>query len=425
MEYPMKARQDFRSPVPQQLPANDNRPSAPVIPFPTSTVGKRVVAKSAQSFAGLAVKGLLRLNPWVRLAWTIWDIYDAYRVLKRGEDVPFHFVDNRWVVDCGGGGGTPHARWKACIPNALESPSEFGAREGVTAWQYPPGTTWYVTFRGPAHQEPGFPPGYMRFPISGVYHWNAVSVPPVAPPADYVPAHTEPPRVVPNPAMPRPVAPGRPYVPQVGVPPMPVVPPQLDPMALPIGDPLQPYKPLPWRLLPYRQPNPYRSPTEQPSWGPAPTPRPTLLEPAGPTLVFDPGQPVKIGAPPSLGRHGKGRGVKETKVKINRALAISLHVAGKVTETVDAVEALYDALPDDVKPHVGKYVKKTVLPQVKAKLVYQHFDRIDIEEAIINLVKNEIEDRVIGYFGNKAKEAAKKSRPHGDLPIGFGVGPGV
>lgn len=423
MEYPSNTpRQDFQSPRGLPLPANDNRPSAPVIPFPLKNIERSVGSKAARSFAGLGIKGLLRLNPYVRLAWTIYDVYQWYLQWRASQDVPFSFGGPNWSLFCGSGSGSPYGEWASCQA-VNTSQAQFAAKDGIIPWRHP-NTQWYATFRGPANDHPLFPT-IKQFNTLVVYRHNVNPGPTTAPAYTYVAPHTEPGRVVPNPAVNPSVPDGLPVVPEVGVPPMPLVPPQLDPFAVPVNFPMQPWKAMPWRLLPYRVPNPYRSPTEQPTWGPEPVPPPMAQEPAAPTVVYEPDGRVVIGAPPSLGRHGKGRGVKETKLRVNRAVALAIHYGGKATEAADAVDALYDALPDDVKPHVGRFVKKTVQPHVKAKLVYRHFDKIDWTEAIINLIKNEAEDRVIGYFGNKAKQAAKKSRPHGDLPIGFGTGPGL
>lgn len=421
MEYPTKARQDFQRPSPPPPPANDNRPSAPVIPFVPNGGKNRVAAKTARSFAGLTAKGLLRLNPWVRAIWTLYDVYQWYQQWKAAQDVPFSFGGPNWSVFCGSGSGSPYGDWASCQA-VNTSQALFAAKDGIIPWRHP-NTQWYATFRGPANDHPLFPT-IKQFRTVLVYRHNVNPGPATAPDYTYIEPYTAPPRVLPNPAVRTPSPSGTPVVTPIGVPDLPVVPPQLDPFALPVIAPLQPYRAVPYRLLPHRQPNPWRSPVEQPTWGPLPMPAPVVLEQAGPTLVFQ-GGGVKVGAPPSLGRHGKGRGVKEAKVKLTRAMAISIHVGGKLTEGVDAVDALYDALPDEVKPHIGRHVKKTVQPHIKAKLVYRHFDKIDVQEAIINLIENEIEDRVIGYFGNKAKQGAKISRPHGDLPIGFGTGPAL
>jgi len=255
-------------------------------------------------------------------------------------------------------------------------------------------------------------------------------------------------------------APGLLPLPNPGVLPEPVV----EPMDLPIGVPVPVPAPMPFPAIPWARPNPYRDPREQPQVGPGPTPTyrpgrivlprvapapwyiPTVPVPA--TTPLPAGQPVPGAVPtpavipinvPSLGSvtttlsprssfrrapetspiHARKRppsGVKERKVRIN--LRGALGVVGLVTESLDWLNALYDALPDEYK------VKGKRSNQIeRGQAVFDHFDKIDIAKAIQNLLINHIEDKVIGKLSQKAADAAV---PHlGQRPVGFQSGPGL
>ena len=99
--------------------------------------------------------------------------------------------------------------------------------------------------------------------------------------------------------------------------------------------------------------------------------------------------PVVVVAPPSVAppaRKPPGPGVKERKVRAKGAFAAlngALGVAAKVYEDAkfynDVLNAWYNALPD--------YLKKPGLrPDEKARLLYRHSDKIDVEKAIIGVL---------------------------------------
>lgn len=68
-------------------------------------------------------------------------------------------------------------------------------------------------------------------------------------------------------------------------------------------------------------------------------------------------------------------------------------LANGLGETADFVNAVYKALPRDVRPY------KRIGALEKASLVYKHFDRLDVQQALLNVVYNQIEDAIYGRIG--------------------------
>lgn len=205
------------------------------------------------------------------------------------------------------------------------------------------------------------------------------------------------------------------YSPAPLAPPVPLLPPGVDPLIRPpfSNEPLP--VPLPWRAIPYRVPNPARDPREQPRRGPGPRPRPRLPterdpmappvagEP-GPTIVVGPGTVTEGNPAPGARPHPPRRGEKEKKVRSGLPFLIR-HPVNAATEAKDFIDAVWEAIPwkDRIAYHEGKKVPRA---DQKARALYDLFDKIDWEEAIENIVENQIEDFVFG----KAGQLSKKSR---------------
>jgi hypothetical protein len=87
-----------------------------------------------------------------------------------------------------------------------------------------------------------------------------------------------------------------------------------------------------------------------------------------------------------------------------------------VTESLDVTNALYDALPDEFKP---KFRENQV---GKLKTLYRHLDKVDIAQAIQNLLINNAEDAILGRLGKGAGQLNEF-----DAPSGFGrtIGPAI
>lgn len=158
---------------------------------------------------------------------------------------------------------------------------------------------------------------------------------------------------------------------------------------------------------------------------------------------------------------------KEMKIKTTSGVWKVVNMAvGAATETADFLEAIWKALPDHPagtaayynnmthfrtgKPlpanagyyKSGHYLihtknkktgkieqiwvhRETPPPQVMAREIYDNLHLIDPKKALTNLALNGFEDYVFGKSGQALGEAAKQTRPHGDLPFGFGLGPAM
>lgn len=195
--------------------------------------------------------------------------------------------------------------------------------------------------------------------------------------------------------------PGRP--PRYVTPVSPVIPyPGLDPLILPIGVPTTWPQPVPYHLIPGWRQNPWRSPREQPQRGydvpgriQLPRPRP------------NPGFEVNTGvAPVPVAAHKyqpPGPGKKERKFTLRQSMGEGLYLTiGAITETLDVLDAFYDALPRHLRGR-GK-----LTPQQKAALVYRHFQHLDIAKVLENIATDQVEDFVIGRLARGAGKHSGK-----------------
>ena len=85
-----------------------------------------------------------------------------------------------------------------------------------------------------------------------------------------------------------------------------------------------------------------------------------------------------------------------------------------VTETIDVIDAFYDALPWYRR-------NKGDNPFDKAQKVYDHFEEIDLQLAIENLIINEIVDTTLGRVSQSIKPL---NRALG-RPVGVQSGPAL
>jgi hypothetical protein len=208
--------------------------------------------------------------------------------------------------------------------------------------------------------------------------------------------------------------------------------PSLDPLSIPIGRPIPVPRPLPFKLLPYRQPNPFRSPTEQTEFGnEVPSRAPfafpdvvfqpfTITFPdARPPLPFGLVQPVpRLGTPPSFAVAPAiqffpppvrnvatpavappSPGERERKGALQAGLARLAAFAYAVTEGLDVLDVLHDALPEQCQVPDGT-------PQEKALALYNCLDQLDLDAAIKGLILNAIEDAIVGRANQLGQDAA-------------------
>lgn len=290
------------------LPANDNfRPSS-----------------SNALRLGTALRGAGRLLPYVGIAITLWELFEAFNA-----DDPYGFTFNGpWSLDAQCGSQLPYDIAKAwrgtavmCATNQIKgSPNyEWGSFNSVPA-------SWTQLIRGNRHNVP-----LERYQT--VENWSRPADGKEAPLPDQV-------RVMPF---------GPPAVP--GFP--------------EISNPLIPQQ-LPSTDIPYSQiPNIPDSQFRETSYGEA-------SEPVAPP-VFHPGPP--------------GPGVTEKKLRTPYPVIVNI-----LTEGVDAIEAIWEAIPPEHR------FWRNPTPQGMVQDIYYNWDHIDWEQVVWNLVANEIEDRAIGAF---------------------------
>lgn len=123
----------------------------------------------------------------------------------------------------------------------------------------------------------------------------------------------------------------------------------------------------------------------------------------------------------------KTPGVKEKKTILNRAAhTLFARAVSSVTETADFITAVYEALPKKFRAHQrmkrhGKDPRLTV----KAQLIYDNFDDLNVEDVLTNLIKNEIEDRAIGKANKKLHKMSRRQYNMLKRMHGWSVGPAL
>lgn len=116
---------------------------------------------------------------------------------------------------------------------------------------------------------------------------------------------------------------------------------------------------------------------------------------------------------------------KERKVKSNvhpRSLIGLLY--GAVTEGIELIDALYDAIPSNLR--YRDWVRKGkpqhgLSPDEKLQLIYDNADKIDVAAVIQKLVENYLEDFAIGKWSQGQTKALQKN-PFWIRPVGPGTG---
>lgn len=214
--------------------------------------------------------------------------------------------------------------------------------------------------------------------------------------------------------------------------------PSVFPHELPIGSPSPVTPPLdfprpdPWSPeSPSRGPRPDETPAPQPKPAPKPeplpepvpnpAPRPNVVQNPFPNAPLDSwlpaprpnGRPQAQPKPRPPAKHEK-----EAKARMGRVAGAIWGAFGPITETVDFVDVLYEALPRNIKRDAYNKRGRQPNPVERAELIYANINQIDIGKALTGYVQNEIEDYIIGQFGKKLGEASRKD----NRPIGYGAG---
>lgn len=381
-------------------------------------------AASATRFAGLRTAGLAagRLIPWLGAALTAYELWQLWQQWSANQTYEVPELGGDWVHS--------HSCWAGSVVGImapLQNSCTFGVMTPATAedlnnldiGQF---AHVYGTWFGTLSESRDV---YEKVGTDGTAVGEQPGV--VAPPDPFFPP-------APQPA--------------------------IDPMDLPIGQPVGIPAPMPYPAIPWRQPNPHRDPVEQPTRGPSAVPRPHPYAlprlvpgpwrlpsapvpanapvpstrplpgavPSPEVIPIDAYPPTVIGHSPRARHRASPRphphvlrkpppGTRERKVRITAAVGV-LKGLGIITEGLDVVNALYDALPDAFKVK-GK--RSNQIERMQA--LYDHWDEVVLTEAVKNLLVNHIEDKVIGGLSGAAQKSFADS---GTLrQIGLQSGPAL
>lgn len=196
----------------------------------------------------------------------------------------------------------------------------------------------------------------------------------------------------------------------------------LDPMARPIGQIEPAFRPeMPFRMLPYVRHGQGQSPQESS----ARSHDKLTLGVARPAELNAYSLELSLALGPVIRPHIRTKppaGTRERK-SIVQLPSVVARAFNAVTETGDAVESFYDALPDRIKnrERARRHGKDPKLVD-QMSLVYRYWYEVDLQQAVINLITNQIEDYVIGKL---SKRANRINRRMGGRPVGVTFGPAL
>lgn len=171
-----------------------------------------------------------------------------------------------------------------------------------------------------------------------------------------------------------------------------------------VPSPVAPPVPIPTTFP--QHPDLPRQPTRGPAKNPDPLvnpafpPVPAIVNPPAPytppAVEFTPDAPPVPLAPPTGNPSPPGPGVKERKSKFSGSAWYQLFdtILHYYTETQDFIRAFYNALPDALQ-NCHHFDSQCQLEQL-----YDNIEELDVNEALLNLVQNEVEDTIIGALNS-------------------------
>lgn len=388
--------------APTQMPANDNRPGGirvgnaandnikgrmpSSIPRDLRKLNQRDL--KASRYAGLKVPSKLLSSALKSLYWGF--IFEGLGLMPTPH--PFHGLNNTsnllalgWelVQNCGQEPRIPTSALNTC--GAYQFGDEIvGGTVDNRAVPYKSGLTWIIRHSYFRNFD-----AFNRRRFSNAWAWRKQALAPYQ--------NTQPPTNIHNPESPGRTKPLNPNHHEA------MVWPDLDsgfgtsPMQWGFTNPN--FK-IPFRLLPHVRTNPNRSRREQTERGPKPIekpwPRPPIrprpepevdpVHPPPPVVVTD---TFHVRRPPE-------RGERERKTLASGGIVSLLRYVNAATEAADAIEALWEAIPKNLR---GKSKK---VQDMTADL-WKHWRSIDIRNAVINLIMNQIEDFAYGQIGKLSK----------------------
>lgn len=126
------------------------------------------------------------------------------------------------------------------------------------------------------------------------------------------------------------------------------------------------------------------------------------------------GPSTAVSSPPVYHSGPPGQGTRERKVRV-RGAGGALRILNTVTEALDFIDALWLALPAELRTPYAS-------PQQKLVDLYTNINEIDVEQAITNLILEQIEDYVYGRASQLANTNQLNFR---EVPIGNLAGPAI
>lgn len=363
--------------------ANDNATTlgSSGVPSIPASLG-RSLARSASPFARL----LGRSVPGLNIALLALDLYDLYQLWNQwGSQWGWAMNWNGWYMSCGLPNGTIIATGLGCGSSANFANADIGH---IYSAEGPAGVwTQYCNFG--EYKRPG-PTGFQQYLVVG----KAVR----ALTNKYVDDMSFPYYAYPS-------APGGAVPPFI---------PAVQPGAIPILSPVPEPQPIPYESLPYRRPSGW---PESSAWGnaapgepvgsPGQVPGPQIvLTPTGYTA--QPSTPFRPPRPPKRGEKEK-KGVVSLNASGNKLFIATGKAFGAITELADFIEAIYEAIPEAIR---GKR-KRSLVNQMK--FIASHYESIVLDDAILNVIQNQVEDAAIGKLAQAATKSFAKAtgRPVG------------
>lgn len=144
-------------------------------------------------------------------------------------------------------------------------------------------------------------------------------------------------------------------------------------------------------------------------------PLPSMVEwLIGPPVVVPPFGGITPRQPP--------RGRQKEK-KARSGIFLLLRVLDRISESAEVVDALFDALPCKIKKQaLNKCRNKSPIDnfgqygidraECKAKALWDHWDQLDVEVGLANIVRNEIEDQLYGkMYQNLPRNIGSAANP--------------
>lgn len=197
-------------------------------------------------------------------------------------------------------------------------------------------------------------------------------------------------------------------------PPSPMLAPSADPWLIPILTPIPGVVAVPFPLTrnaPGTVPLGDPAYNGEPSYGVVPVP----FGSPGTVIVYGPNG-ATASAPGMIPRRPPPKNERERKT--NPVAAWVYAGLSFVTESTDAVDAVWKALPGDAKTRIKG---QRTTPQQKLEDIINGLDRLDVSQAVVNLILEALEDRLWAAGGKLTKQANQRD---GKIP-GWASGPAI